>query len=76
MKKLAEKRFINKGCIVYVLPSCNKVSGILREISDTAIYIEHQDKTFEIIPFCNIQRIREHPIDQDGRKVDLLSVYD
>lgn len=79
MKEMAEK-LIGQDCIVYFSIDKTspflKASGILTYISDTALCIEHEDKTIDIFPLSVVKRIRQHLVDKKGKKVNMSFIID
>jgi len=68
----AAKSFIGKDCIVYLFDG-NQINGKLKEICGNAIMIE-DEKNLQAINLDFIMRIREHPLDKNGKKKSF--VYD
>lgn len=79
MKEMSEK-LIGQDCIIYFnidkVSTVLKTSGILTYISDTALCIEHEDKTIDIFPISVIKRIRQHPVDKKGKKINISFIID
>ncbi len=67
MKELA-KQYIGKECIVYLLSGFGStITGVIREIGENGILIEHKDGT-EVINLDYITRIREYPRTPNSKK--------
>ncbi len=62
----AAKSFIGKDCIVYLFDG-NQIQGKLKEICGNAVMVD-DEKTVQAINLDFIMRIREHPLDKNGKK--------
>lgn len=70
MRNFIEK-FVNQDCVVY-LEGGQQVLGKIAEVSENAIYLERENKNFEVINMRYILRVRQHPLDKKGRKVSVI----
>ncbi len=70
MKELAE-RFINKDCVIYAFDNSHQFTGFIREVTDSAILLE-KDGKLEAINLDFIIRIREYPVDKNGKKKSVI----
>ena len=69
MKAIAEK-FVGKECLVYTLNS-QQVSGKIVEVTDGALLLDN-GKQCEMINFDYVVRIREYPINKNGKKKSIV----
>lgn len=69
MTELA-KRFIDKECLIYTFNG-NQFSGILKEVTDGAILVEHNG-TVEAVNIDFVMRIREYPRNKKGKKKSVV----
>ena len=65
------KRFIGKDCIVYAFDSSHQFTGIIREVSDHAVLLEHNG-VCEAINLDYVIRIREYPRNKNGKKKSVV----
>lgn len=63
------KVFIGKDCVVYTIDKY--VSGIIEQINDNWLNIKTQDG-LEMLNIDYIVRVKEHPVDKNGKKKWLL----
>lgn len=68
MEELA-KRLIGKECIVYLMD--NQVTGVLREVNDGAILL-HNGKDTDVVNLSFVMRIREYPVDKNGKRKSIV----
>ena len=61
------KRFIGKDCLIYAFDSSHQVSGVIKEVSNSAILIQNGD-TLEAVNLDFVIRIREFPKNKKGKK--------
>lgn len=64
------KRFIGKECLIYSF-SNQQFSGVITEISDSAILIEKNGQS-EAVNLEFIVRIREYPRNKKGKKKSVV----
>lgn len=65
------KRFIGKECVIYAFDSNHQFEGVIKEVSDSAILIEKEEK-LEAINLDFVIRIREYPRNKKGEKKILI----
>ena len=65
------KRFIGKECVIYAFDSNHQFEGIIKEVSDSAILIE-KDEKLEVINLEFVIRIREYPRNKKGKKKSVI----
>lgn len=70
MKELA-KNFIGKDCIIYAFDNGHQFSGIIKEVSDSAILVENNG-SLEAINLDFVIRIREYPKDKNGKRKSVV----
>lgn len=70
MKELA-KRFIDKECLISAFDSSHTYTGIIKEVSDSAILIE-KDGKHEAVNLDFVIRIREYPTNKKGKKKSVI----
>lgn len=61
------KRFIGKECIIYAFNCSHQFEGIIKEVTDSAILIEKEEK-LEAVNLDFVIRIREYPRNKKGEK--------
>ena len=61
------KRFIGKECIISSFDSTHQFTGVIKEVTDSAILIENKG-TLEAINLEFVIRIREYPRNNKGKK--------
>ena len=61
------KKFIGKDCLIYAFDSSHQVSGVIKEVSNSAILIQNGD-TLEAVNLDFVIRIREFPKNKKGKK--------
>lgn len=65
------KRFIGKDCLIYAFDSSHQVSGVIKEVSNSAILIQNGE-TLEAVNLDFIIRIREFPKNKKGKKKSIV----
>ena len=70
MKELA-KNFIGKDCLIYAFDSSHQYTGIIKEVSDTALLVENNG-SLEAINLDFVIRIREFPKGKNGKKKSVV----
>ena len=65
------KRFIGKDCLIYAFDSSHQVSGVIKEVSNSAILIQNGD-TLEAVNLDFVIRIREFPKNKKGKKKSIV----
>ena len=70
MKELAE-RFIDKDCVIYSFIDNQQFTGIIKEVTDGAILVE-KDGKLEAINLDFVIRIREYPLNKNGKKKSVV----
>ena len=66
MEELA-KQFIDKRCIIDSFDGRYQYVGVIKEVTNGAILIEHDDK-IEAINLDFVIRMREYPVKKNGKK--------
>ena len=61
------KRFIGKECLISAFDSTHQFTGVIKEVTDSAILIENKG-TLEAINLEFVIRIREYPRNNKGKK--------
>lgn len=70
MKELA-KKFIDKECLIYAFDSSHQFGGVIKEVTDGAIWVENDGKV-EVINLDFVIRIREFPKTKKGKKKSVV----
>ena len=65
------KRFIGKDCLIYAFDTNHQFSGVIREVSNSAILIQNEE-TLEAINLDFVIRIREFPKNKKGKKKSIV----
>ena len=65
------KRFIGKDCLIYAFDSSHQVTGVIKEVSNSAILIQNGD-TLEAVNLDFVIRIREFPKNKKGKKKSIV----
>ena len=65
------KRFIGKECLIYAFDSNHQFTGVIKEVTDSAILIENNG-TLEAINLEFVIRIREYPKKKNGKKKSVV----
>ena len=66
------KRFVNRDCIVYTYNG-EQLVGKIEEVGSTGIMLRSKkDAAAQLINADFILRIREHPLDKNGKKKSVV----
>ena len=65
------KRFIGKDCLIYAFDSNHQVSGVIKEVSNSAILVQNGE-TLEAVNLDFVIRIREYPKNKQGKKMTIV----
>ena len=70
MTELA-KLFVGKECLIYAFDCGHQFTGVIKEVSDSAILIE-KDGKLEALNLDFVIRIREYPLKKNGKKKSVV----
>ena len=65
------KRFIGKECIIYSFDGGHQFTGVVKEVSDSAVLVERNGE-IEAINLDFAIRIREYPRNKKGKKKSIV----
>ncbi len=65
------KRFVEKECVIYAFDANHQFTGVIKEVSDSAILLENNG-TIEAINLDFVIRIREYPRKKNGKKKSVI----
>lgn len=69
------KQFVGKKVIVTIMSgSQSTVTGVIKEVTDTAILVENNSKFYEAINLDYVVKISEYPANKKGK--DKMTIHD
>ncbi len=67
-------KYLNMDCIIYLIVG-SRVDGIIKEISENGVVLEHLDGTTGVINLEYIVRVREFPKNKDGKRKMVIEFW-